>query len=259
MPKWNSEPWAQSPNVLLEDLEIKYRLAMHLGKVETPAKTTCKKLMAAREWCDSVPQDTLLQAVEDLEAIYVLKDVPPGPGILFPIRDVTGEIRRVHIRVNDPKVYGSRYLSITDTDNFIGPPWLGMDDATLLAIIQTHTVIVMEGPFDLLAIRTLEPKLPAVSSLTKKLGEGHWDYLKILGVKRIYVMFDNEAQGKLAASAMQERHKDFEITSVLCPAHDPSDAMKTPQKLSALRRILHTLVPIPKPLKATPTFILEDD
>ena len=243
--RWIDEPWAKNPEVLIESLERVYRLAIKAGKVQTPALTARKKAMAVRGWCSAVPQDRLLKAIEDLEMIYVPDAVAPGPGFLFPIRDVTGEIRRAHIRVNDDQVYGVRYISAVDKDRFIGPSWAGMDEETVEAIIKTGSLMVMEGPWDLLAIRTLEPRLPAVCSLTKKLGPLHFDYLRLIGVPRIYVMFDNEKKGKLAEEAMIEKHKDCEIIPVACPAHDPSDAMKSVIKMQALQRVLSSLIDAP--------------
>lgn len=239
--RWIDEPWAHAPEVLIEALERYYRLAIHVKRITSVSETTARKVMQIREWCASVPQDHLLKAVEDLEVIYVPKGVAPGPGILFPIRDVSGEIKRAHIRVNDETVYGVRYISAVDRTRFIGPAWLGADDATLAAIIQTGSVLVMEGPLDLLAIRTVEPNLPAICSLTKKLGKLHWSYLRMLGVSRVYVMFDNESKGDAAAEAAVERHKDFEVIPLTCPAKDPAECLKSSVKISALKKILSNL------------------
>ena len=252
--KWTDEPWAYAPEVLIAKLETVYRFFITVKRVETPALLARHKIMQIREWCPAVPQDQLLKAIEDLEVFYIPVAVNPGPAILFPIRDVTGDIHRVHIRMNDPKTYGLRYISAVNKDRFLGPSWAGMDDDTMKAIIQTQKVIVMEGPFDLLAIRTMAPSFPSVCSLTKKLGEQHWDYLKILGVNHVYVMYDNEKRGQEATEAMMKYHKDVEITPVICPAHDPSDALKTVSKMQALRRNLDAAL-----VSEAHTFVLEED
>lgn len=247
--RWIEEPWANAPEVLIEALERYYRLAIQIKKIETVAKTTAKKVMQIRGWHASIPQDQLVKAVEDLEVIYVPTGMTPGPGLLFPVRDVSGEVRRAHIRVNDETVYGVRYISAVDRSRFVGPPWIGTDDATLAAIIQTGHVLVMEGPLDLLAIRTIEPNVPAICSLTKKLGKLHWSYLRMLGVSRIYVMFDNEAKGEEATEAAARRHKDFEITPITCPAKDPAECLKTLMKTNALRKILSNLATTPATIR----------
>jgi hypothetical protein len=250
--RWIEEPWAKNPEILIEALERFYRLAIKLGKVKTPAETTLKKVMKIRGWCSMVPQGNLLKAIQDLELVYVPEGLAPGPGLLFPIRDVSGEIKRAHIRVNDEEVYGVRYISAVDRSLFIGPPWLGTDDATLAGIIQTGEVMVMEGPVDLLAIRTMEPRLPAICSLTKKLGRLHWDYLKMLGVSKVYMMFDNEAKGDAAVESAEQRHTDFEIVHVTCPAKDPAKCLESIIKTRTLQKTLSALV-------TAPTTILEED
>lgn len=239
--RWIEEPWAQAPEVLIESLERYYRLAIKLNRIESVAKITAKKVMKIRGWCGLVSMADLQRAVEDLEVIYVPEGVSPGPGLLFPIRDVSGDIRRAHIRVNDETVYGVRYISAVDRSRFVGPPWAGNDDATLAAIIQTGHVLVMEGPLDLLAIRAIEPGVPTLCSLTKKLGKLHWSYLRMLGVSKIYVMFDNELKGDEAAENTQQRHKDFDVIPLTCPAKDPAECLKTPAKIQALRKLLSRL------------------
>lgn len=233
-------------------MERFYRLAVKCGKVKTPAETTRGKVMQIREWHAAVPQDQLLKAIQDLEVIYVPAAVAPGPGLLFPIRDVSREIRRAHIRVNDEAVYGVRYISAVDRSRFIGPPWLGTDDWTIAAMVHYGFVLVVEGPLDLLAIRTMCPGLPSLCSLTKKLGKHHWAYLKMLGITKVYVMFDNETKGIIATEAAEEAHPDFEIVAVRCPAKDPAECLKTPVKLRALQKCLSALIP-------TPPVILEED
>lgn len=245
---WKDEPWATDPKVLLTELEKTYTKALKLGKIETVAKTTLKKAVANRGWHFAPDDPKMLAVVEDLGMIYVPQGLEPGPGFLFPIRDVTGDIKRAHIRlITDDQyaLYGGKYLSCVDKHLFIGPPWLGNDEATLEAIIQTGEVIVMEGPFDLAAIRYAAPQLPSLCSLTKRLGKLHWAYLKILGVQRVYIMFDEEksGRGEEAANVLARRNPEFEITRVVCPAHDPSDALRSSVKAQKLRDVLSNLSP----------------
>lgn len=242
--RWMDEPWATNPQLLLANLEKTYTKALQLGKIETVAKTTLKKAVANRGWHFAPDDPKMLAVVEDLGMIYVPQGLEPGPGFLFPIRDVTGDIKRAHIRlVNDDQYarYGGKYLSLVDKHLFIGPPWLGNDEATLEAIIQTGEVLVMEGPFDLAACRYAAPEVPSLCSLTKRLGKLHWAYLKILGVQRVYVMFDDEesGRGKEAAEILVRRNPEFEIIPITCPAHDPSDALRSSKKDRVLRKVLY--------------------
>ena len=256
---WKDQPWATKPEILLDQLNRTYQRALELGKIQGPEFVTLKKVMAFRRWFAAVPREQLLQAIRDLELIYVPKDMEPGPGFLFQIRDVTGEVRRAHIRLMDSNDYGDlRYLSLVDKTKFIGPAWVGADDEALASIIAAGEVLLVEGPFDLLAIRTIMPEVPSLCSTTKRLGDGHWDYLKILGVEKIHVMFDIEASGRgeQAMDVMKERAHGFIINPVKCPAHDPAEALKTPHHIEALRNTLRGLIPRST---ATTTLVLEDD
>jgi hypothetical protein len=198
-----------------------------------------------------------VQAIEDLEMIYVPNGCGPGPAFLFPVRDVTGEIRRAHLRMVDETVYGFRYISLVNSEKFIGPGWSGNDEATVEAIIQTGEVTLVEGPFDLVALRAAEPRLPSLCPLSKRMSDDHWDYLKILGVEHIYPMFDVEKsrQGEAAMERMEVFHREFKVTPLRCPAKDPSDALKHPAKFEALRRTLNDALPA----AFAATFTLDED
>lgn len=252
---WKDEPWARRPEVLLAELEQLYREAIRLGKVQSVAKTAAKKAIANREWCASVPAAAVEAVMEDLEVIYVPKGVGPGAAFLFPIRDVSGEVRRAHLRIVDESVYGFRYISLVNPERFTGPGWGGFSEETVEGIISTGEVTLMEGPFDLAAMRIAEPRLPTLCPLTKRLNDEHWDDLKMMGVRRIQLMLDNEKKGALAASLMARR-TDFEITPVTCPAKDPSDALKTNTKFQLLRATLRDMLPA---TLLTATFTLDED
>ncbi len=240
---WWDEPWFNSPEVLLTSLEALYRKALAIGKIQSVLDTTKKKIMAARGYCPAVPQEQLSQAIEDLQIVYVPESISPGPGFLFPIRDVTGEIRRVHIRLSDEAACGHRYLSIVDKHLFTGPPWLGNDEETLERIISSKTVLVVEGPFDLLAVKTLAPEFPALCPLTKRLGKLHKTYLEILGVRRIITLWDDDAAGRKASS---RDLKGFQTLALRPPGtKDPSDALLSYTTMCELQDLIRS---IPKEL-----------
>lgn len=251
--RWKDEPWAKDPDPLLEALEDLYRTALKSGKIQSPAAATAKKVRIIRKWCSAVPEADLIQACADLEVTFIPSTLTPGPGILFPIRDMRGDVRRAHIRVNDETVYGVRYISAVNKERFVGPPWFGSDDVTLEAIIRAQEVIVVEGPMDLLACRVAAPGLPILSPLTKRLGRKHLEWLRILGVTRICPMFDNQPSGLKAMEDMALTVKDFEVSPLICPAPDPSDALKSYVKFKALQDTLRSASD-PKP-----TTFVEDD
>jgi hypothetical protein len=258
MPKyWKDEIWATQPKLLIDSIENVYKKAVAAGKIRSKHTVAAKKIVENRRWAGGIDPENLLQAVTDLDISYIPQGLNPGPGFLFPIEDATQEVRRAHIRILDEKLYGLRYISIVNTDEFVGPAWLGTGDDALESIINSGEVTIMEGPFDLLAIRVLEPALPSLCSLTKRLSKQHLDYLRILGVKKINVMFDNEASGRgqQAAETMLEKVKDIEINPVTCPDHDPSDALKSLQKTESLKKVLRSLLPS----NLTPVLVPDDD
>lgn len=251
--RWIDQPWAKNPEVLIESLANLYREAILRGKATTVAEVALKKAMLVRKWCPLVPQKALLRAIEDLELIYVPKGLSPGPGFLFPVRDATGEIRRAVIRVNDETVYGTRYITAGDRAQFVGPSWAGMTPWCMGRILETHAVLVVEGPWDLVAVRTVAPGIPSVSPLTKKLTAMHWVVLRILGVERVYTMLDNDNPGRQAGERLKDKHPDVEVTIVQCPSKDPADALQTPSKLQGLQRALASVI------LDTPTTIIQEE
>lgn len=240
---WRNEPWAKSPSVLLESLESFYRKAIQNGKVIDPAQTTAKRVMIQRAWCPTVNSEKLLNAVKDVELVYVPTGVGPGPGFLFPIRDVSGDIRRLHIRVNDEAANGSRYITLQEKNAFIGPAWVGADDATLARIIKSGQVLVVEGPFDLLAVRSLVPELPSLSPLSKRLTKNHVSYLYMLGVQHIHVLWDADEAGAAATDVTVKRLKSrFRVSPVECPDVDPAACMCLSTKMRRLEVSLQSLI-----------------
>ncbi len=239
---WKDEPWFNSPEVLLASLEALYRRALAIGKIQSVLETTNKKIMANRGYAPAVPREALSQAIEDLQIVYIPESIPPGPGFLFPIRDVTGEIRRLHIRLLDGATGGLRYLSIVDKHLFTGPPWLGNDEETLERIINRKTVLVVEGPFDLLAVKALAPEFPALCPLTKRLGKLHKTYLEILGVRRIITLWDDDAAGRKASS---RDLNGFQTLALRPPgAKDPSDALLNYNSMCDLQDLIRSIPPV---------------
>ena len=235
---WKDEPWAHV-NQLVAELEKVYEQGIKAGKILSPADTAVRKLMLYRGWHPSLPQAALRWVVQELEIVYVPKGLGPGPGLLFPIRDLTGEVVRLHIRLleDGPERFKMKYMSLVDDKaNFLGPAWLGADEPTLNAIIARREVFVVEGPLDLAAIRILGCPVPSLSSGTKKLTDDHWDYLRVLGVKTLYAMLDNEASqvGGKAADWVARNPYGIEVVTCQCPVKDPSDALRSPRDMHEL-------------------------
>jgi hypothetical protein len=87
-------------------------------------------------------------------------------------------------------------------------------------------VLCVEGPFDLLATRLACPGYPLLSPLTKHLGKDHVAYLRILGVKILLLMYDNENQGEEAMEQQARQIKSMRVVPCECPKKDPSKALE---------------------------------
>ena len=241
--RWKEAQWA-TPEALLAELETFYLKALALGKVTSTASVAAKKVVQHRGWAGVNPEH-LLRAVEELGVIYIPTDLGPGPGLLFPIEDVTGTILRLQIRLlgEGPEHYGMKYMSLVNREAFIGPAWLGNDDETLEAIIQSHEVLLVEGPLDLLAIRTAGCPIPSLSTTSKRVTKLHWAYLRILGITQIYTLFDQDASevGQKAAEALTRNKFGISVKAMTCPSKDPAEALKSPISARILRRMLANL------------------
>src|ERR1035441_9081645 len=105
-------------------------------------------------------------------------------------------------------------------------------------VLDHRAVLIVEGPFDILAVRLLLPDIPVLSAGTNYLGWKHLDYLRILGVKQVLVMFDQDAEdsnGKSAGiDAMTSLRRKLEQSSdslravpLTCPTKDPAKALES--------------------------------
>jgi hypothetical protein len=221
---------ADVPRLIAETDALYARIAEKFpGK--TKESLTIQKIVEEREWGETldVYKDRFGGVVRQLGCFYVPKVMSPGPAFVFPMRSVDGTHPRAQTKPLEGSALmgeGVKYRCIGDKERYLGPNWLGNDPDTLALIIQRQAVMCVEGPFDLLAIRLACPGYPVLSPLTKRLGKAHVSYLRILGIKRLFLMYDNEAQGD---ESMEQQRR--QITSMLvvpceCPQKDPSLALK---------------------------------
>ena len=227
--------WQEIPRLISRSLEIYEKLE------KDPVQVTAKQIIAHREWM--VTEEEIMPAVRDLEFLYIPKRLFPGPMFLFPQKDTEGRLKAQTKPLHN--VFGdSKYYSIGTTQEFLGPLWLGNSDNTLELIIKNKLVMLVEGPFDLLACRILAPHVPIMSSRTKTIGKKHQDYLRILGVKEIALMYDNEPSGagEKAMQALKREIKTMKVSPLTCPTHDPSDCLKSAVKKEALKSMLEQVI-----------------
>lgn len=174
-----------------------------------------------------------------------------GPAFVFPIIDTDRKVEYAQTMPLEGSVLGgkSKYRFIGSGP--VGPTWLGNTDETIQTVVSTGQVVLVEGPFDLLACRVLAPEVPVMSPLTKRLGKGHQAYLRMLGLRRVCLMFDNElpsAGHSIGAGnlAMKQHTKElsryFDVRTLLCPSSDPSEALKNGYTSEKLRSMLRGVV-----------------
>jgi 5S rRNA maturation endonuclease (ribonuclease M5) len=207
------------------------------AKLERDAiQVTAQKVIEHREW--NIKESELFGPIKDLQFLYVPKKLFPGPMFVFPEIDTEGKLRAQTKPLHT--MFGpSKYFSIgTAQEDFLGPIWLGNSPETLAKIAQCGYVILVEGPFDLLAAKAVAPNLPIMSSLTKTIGRKHEEYLRIIGVKTIYLMYDNDDAGNKSMQILTHAIKTMKVVPLACPDSDPSDCLKSRVKKDALQRVL---------------------
>jgi hypothetical protein len=157
---------------------------------------TRKQIVAKRGWG---PTEYLYAGhfegiLEELGIYYIPETLPPGPGILFPQRDY-------HERLNHGKLNpyydlvlsgGSAKYGFLGQKPDRGPSWFGDTDRTLTNIARFRSVVLVEGAYDLLACRLLFPDCPVLTTGTKSVNVSHIQYLRILGVKDVHLLFDQD-------------------------------------------------------------------
>jgi hypothetical protein len=176
----------------------------------------------------------------------------PGPAFVFPIMDVDRESKYAQTNPLAGSAFGDkskyRFIGVPP----IGPVWLGNNRGVMIRkLLQSKQVILVEGAFDLLACRLLVPEIPVLSPLTKRVGPKHLAYLRLLGIKRLYLMFDNElptagralGAGNLAMiQQSRELSQYFQTQTLLCPSSDPSEALKSGYTAERLRSMLRNTI-----------------
>jgi hypothetical protein len=214
---------------------------------------TREKIIEARGWQPSLylTKDNFERALTELGCYYVPKVMQPGPAFVFPVIDIDRKRQYAQTKPLDGSVLcgKSKYRFIGSKG--LGPTWLGNTDETIKAVVHTGQVVLVEGLFDLLACWVLAPEVPVMSPLTKRLGKEHQAYIRMLGLRRLYLMFDNElpsAGNSIGAGnlAMRQHSKElsryFDVRMLLCPACDPSEALKNGHTAAKLRAILRSVV-----------------
>jgi hypothetical protein len=259
--KWQDVP------LLMEEVDKLYTRLETKGQ---PGKwfATKKKIYAERNW---VPSTFLIEknfetALEKLNFFYIPKGWDPGPIFIFPQKDVEGDFTRAQSKplyeIPNRDGVSSKYRVIgVKKEDFVGPVWLGNDEETLRLILLTKMVLLVEGPFDLLAVRLLCPEIPSLCPLTKKIGIDHQAYLRMLGVDTIYLLFDTDADkfndssdvkwnerytegaGVVSMKFLQRDITNMEVKPIwIAGAGDPSESLENLTTAKKLQKALRAAI-----------------
>jgi hypothetical protein len=234
--------WYEHIPTLMTETDKLYERIVAKWPEKTKRNQTAKKMVELRAWKPSLRLITKNFCVlDELNVAYIPKVMVPGPCFLFPLHDVDRTYPYAQVKPLPGSVIQTKAKYHFMGTKPIGPQWMGITRSTTAQIIQTRRVVVVEGAFDCIACRLLCPDVPVLSPLTKKLGAKHVIFLRILGVKDLYLMYDNEASGqgnKAMEVEAQTLSKHFNVHVLLCPASDPSEALKSATVAGKLKRML---------------------
>lgn len=248
----NEKPWWETDVAkVIEETEVFYHRVAELYPDKTKLSFSKKKIIETRGWAPTLKMyDKHFEAVlKQLGFFYVPNRIIPGPAFVFPIRDVDGKYTCAQTKPSEGSalsVAGMKYRYIGGKP--VGPRWLGNDYATLKKIIDLRKVVIVEGPFDLLAARLVCPDFPILSPLTKMLGKQHISYLRMLGVTDTFLMYDNEeakegkeaGAGNMSAEQQAKSIRTMNVRVLTCPKSDPSECLKNIIFARELRNTLTT-------------------
>lgn len=236
---------------LLMTVDAKFAEATANGKAFTKLSVTKDKIIAIRGWEDTVSlfEKNFDQVLTGYRITYVPKQIPPGTLVLFPCRDVDDEWKYAQTKpLESSELYrpDRKYHFIGQKP--LGPAWLGSIPQDIKRILEQRTVIVVEGAFDFLACKLLVPTAPVLCPLTKQLSEKHIAYLRMLGVRDLVFMYDNEIsqQGQIAAAHQSKRMSQLPGVRTriirIAGGGDPSQALQSYQTATQLRQQLRSSV-----------------
>jgi hypothetical protein len=264
--EFRTGPW-QDVRWLIDETQAFYDRSVTpkgLGDRFTVAKA---KILEHREWTPALKLiDGSFDAVlRELGVFYVPRQMDPGPCVVFPIRDYRNVLTNAKIRpFYNLVINGSpaKYATLGRKTVMGTPAWFGDTDTTLESIAKHRSVLLVEGTFDLLAIRLLAPHVPVLSPGGKRLNDAHIDYLRLLGVQDIHLMFDSEppkderyrqGAGEMAMAGIRRKyeseHQNIRWTSLSSFTSDASEALERQRTAWNLRGRLLDLFPdsVPPP------------
>jgi hypothetical protein len=237
---------------LMNEVDALYtRIVEKHGETKSLLPLTAQQLVKLRGWEQSMPiiAPNLEPVLNELKIFFIPKVMQPGPAIVFPQRDIYGNYPRARMKPmfdlilkDGPAKYGSLGIK----HEWKGPAWFGNSLENTERLIRYRKVVLVEGPMDHVASRLVTPQYPIMSTGTKSLNDNHLDYLEMLGVEEILLMWDNETGKKAGSGGLDAMNavlgtlrKDgrFRAFSLYCPASDPAECLKTYSSAHQLKQV----------------------
>ena len=250
--------WQWVPS-LIEDTQALYDSHVTPKGLGDQHSLAAEKIVPLRKWgpTQRLFKNNLLPIIRELGIFYVPKLMEPGPCIVFPICDHHNFPHHAMVKPMWPLKgkdgFPIKYAMLGKEKNEGCPTWFGDTDTVISAIGHTRSVVLVEGYFDLLACRLLHPGAPVMTSGTKRIGEPHMQWLRILGVKKVFIAFDNEVGrdggegagnmgARLTVQQFNNKH-GVAVEAVALPAKDPSACLEHLRSAYALRNLLRQMFP----------------
>lgn len=255
-------PW-KDPQWLLDETEKYYGGLPPGGKVCDRFSLAAERIVERRLWQPalSLIENNLSPVIHELGIYYVPKTIDPGPCIVFPMRDyrqtevVTAHKLHPFYPVELKNGGTAKYAHLGDKVSEGKPSLYGITDEFIQSVHHYRSVLLVEGFYDLLAVRLLHPAAPVLSTGTKRVNRAQVQYLRMLNVNRVLVMFDHEstmgkesAGDKAARFTVREWNGKHKVRWEAVPpiTDDPSDALQHRRSAYLFRQHLHTLFPVVK-------------
>ncbi len=207
-------------------------------------KHTANRILDFREWVAA--PDEVEEAVDGLGVRYIPNSIIRDGAFFFPCYDPLGYLSMAQLRYVDPEWQKSKTMTIGSMNEHEGPLWVGADKTTLGLISGSKSVVLVEGPFDVLATRIiLGPSVPVMSPLGHNINHNHQKDMMLMGVEHCVVMFDNDKAGRSGT------YTDLPVkrkSSLQCPKNDPSECLKSLKTAKLLRAEFKRVMDLREPL-----------
>ncbi len=159
--------------------------------------------------------------------------------LMFPIHDAAGSCIGFSARKFQETTFGGKYINTSETPLFKKSRVLFGLSQSRRRIIKTKQAIIVEGGLD--ALRMIYNGFDlTVAALGTAFGEEHANELKLLGVERVFLLFDGDTAGQEASikvgNIFQKRGIEVQV-AMLQDGQDP-DSLLAKEGPLAITKVL---------------------